>query len=130
MLSLQDIANYIQTIAPDASVYIGTLDANKEKCIGLYITNRIPSILGVGGANNISYRILSIDLLIHWSENSIETFNKASEIYEKLEGINNIIIGNTEIVLIEPIDSSPIDLYKDMHNISEALIRLTIYYKK
>jgi hypothetical protein len=127
---MQDIANYIQTIVPDASIYIGTLDANQEKCIGLYVTNRIPSILGIGGANNISYRILSIDLLVHWTENSIETMNKANEIYEKLEGVSNITLGNTEVVLIEPIDSSPVDLYKDVHNISEALIRLTIYYKK
>lgn len=130
-MMLSDVRDYIATlnIAVDNNVYMGKLDAKKDKSIGVYNLkqNRQP-ITPLGGVG--SYNVKGISLLVHWNKSPRETEEIALKLYKELEKCRNIEINNKKILFIEHLHNEPIFVDTDQNGIHEYVIECLFYYER
>lgn len=129
MLGLADVRDYIKTFKLAENYYIGKLDSKKDKSIGIYQrkTNYSPrKCIG----NTETYDRKPISILVHWNQNAKETESQAFLLYEKLEGIHNLYMGETYILFADVLNVEPVDVGTDDNNVYERVIEFDLYYKK
>lgn len=111
--------------------YIGKLDNNKMKSIGVYQLPTSSRNVAIGGLENTQIKEKNVSILIHWNQNADETELKSLELYYKLLNAQNFKI--TENILVNYIDllvPEPIDVGTDSSNVYERVIQARFYYKE
>lgn len=132
MISLKNVSDWVKNLDTKFKYYyIGTLDSKKDNSLGVYNLKRsIKPIVAIGGLNNALYNIKRISLLVHGNKSSIETEDRAFQLYEELMNNKPNKIGNHHIYFIGMMTNEPVDVGRDDNGICEYVIELEIYYKR
>lgn len=133
MLPIKDIRGYIASldIAADDHVYIGKLDSKKQKSIGVYSrpVNGSPNI-ALGGLACTTYVTKPVSLLIHWNKNAHESEETAYLLFDKLQRVTSLTIGNTPINYLRLMVPEPQDVGTDDNGVYEYVIWLDFIYER
>ena len=130
-MTLDDVLAFIETLDTGAeNFYCGTLNAKKDKSIGVYQRkiSRSPNI-AVGGKECTKTGIKEVSLLVHWNENSHETEIAAQRIYDFLSEARGVVIGGCNVSYIQLLLIEPVDVGTDAQGVFERVIEFDIYYQ-
>lgn len=133
MLKTTDIREWIASlgIAEDEHVYMGKLDNKQQKSIGVYSRSSSgPPNVALGGLDYTSYDVRSISLLVHWNRSKPESEAAAYELFEKLENVSSLSIGDTHINYIRLMVPEPQDVGTDDNGVYEYVIWLDFIYQR
>ena len=133
MLKTTDIREWIASlgIAEDDNVYMGKLDNKQERSIGVYSRSSSgqPNI-ALGGLDFTSYDVRPISLLVHWNRSKQESEEASYELFEKLENVSSLDIGDTHINYIRLMVPEPQDVGTDDNGVYEYVIWLDFIYQR
>ena len=133
MLKLTDVRAWIASlgIAEDQHVYIGKLDNKQQKSIGVYgRSSSGPPNIALGGLEYTTCDTKRISLLVHWTRNKTESEAAAYELFEKLENVSSLSIGDTHINYIRLMVPEPQDVGTDDNGVYEYVIWLDFIYQR
>lgn len=132
MLTLKEVLSWIKTLDTKFdNYYIGTLDAKKDRSLGIYDLKRESSpAISLGGLECTKYAVKKVSLLIHWNNASDETEEQAIRLFEELLGIQVQKIGEYDIYFVGLLTNGPVNVGRDDKGICEYVIELEIYYKR
>jgi len=129
MLTKSDVKDWLKGYGMTDHYYTGVLNAKQDKSIGVY--NRKSSGAPVTALGRLSsYDVKAISILLHWTNNAVETEKVAIQLFKKIRAekqlkINNVFI-NT-IVLQVP---QPIEVGADENGVYEYVIDFDLYYTR
>lgn len=131
MLYLEDVRDYVAGlgITADDNVYMGKLDAKKQKSIGVYQLkqSRAPTVsLGDSG----TYKTKPISLLVHWNKSARDTEKTAYQLYELLRTTQNVETRGKRIICFQMLQEEPVDVGTDETGIYERVIEAIIFYER
>lgn len=125
-MQLSDVRDWLRTVFPEAEhFYIGRIDGNHEKCIGVYDGDPIPPVRCIGPQ---TYDTLSVSILVYWTDNARDTNAAARLLYDRLRTANFPTIGGTAVPLISLTNAAPVDCTRPDAPVYEQLIQAVIYY--
>lgn len=130
-MTLDDVLVFLETLNTGAeNFYCGTLDAKKDKSLGVYQlkASRLRNI-AVGGVDCTKTGIKSVSLLVHWNGNSHETEIAAQNIYNLLANARGVVIGGHSVSYIEMLLVEPVDVGTDDRGVFERVIEFNVYYQ-
>lgn len=110
--------------------YTGKIDNKQLKVLGIYdLSKTNPYIIPIGGNTNKIYNEKYYSILVHYSNNYVETENKGYEIVKAIiaENETNLIINDIEISDIQVISNNE-DVSTDDNGIYERVIQIKIIY--
>jgi hypothetical protein len=107
----------------------GFIDKNAKQCVAVYNRGSAAPKIALGGIENTSTNTLPVTLVVHWTDNTDTCEQKAQEIYERLFGASNFLMGTRRIAALYLLDPCPINVARDRNNIAEMVIRLNIIYE-
>ena len=126
MLTVNDLVQALKAKYTDIKFFNGCISKD-EKCVGVYARGNAAPITAIG--SQPSYGVLPVTLLVHWGENSSECETTANLLYEGLEaGIATL--GNTRVIQIQMLDSTPVNIGRDDNNTCEMTLRINIFYER
>ena len=126
MLKVSDFVQALKAKYPDIKFFNGCI-SRTEKCVGVYARGNAAPISAIG--KKPSYNVLPVTLLVHWGENSADCEATANNLYEGLEaGIETI--NNTRVIMIQMVDSTPVNIGRDDTNTCEMTLRINIFYER
>ena len=127
---LSDIRDYIDSLKIADHVYMGKLDAKKEKSIGVYHSKHSHAYkTAIGGPALESYGTLYVTLLIHWNQSPRDTEKAAKELFTAVRGTREASINNAKIKFIQPLNDIQ-DVGTDDAGIYEMVIEAAVIYGK
>lgn len=131
MMRLAAFKDWLKTQIPSIlKAYVGAINKNDTQCIGIYRRGNASPYIAVGGVACTTFAYTPVTILVHWTENADTCEIKANEIYEKLFGATNFMVGTTRVISVNLLDPCPIDVGRDDKNIAECVIRLNIIYER
>ena len=131
MVYLSDIRDWLKGFGIGEHFYIGKIDAQQTKAIGIYQRdNKVPAKMALGGLDNLKHDKKEISILLHWTQNANETERKAYELFENLRNVRNITIGESHVYFLMLRVPEPIDVGTDDNGIYERVIWLDLYYER
>ena len=131
MLSLADVRDWIKTFGVGEHFYIGKLDGKKEKSVGIYQRKTSGSpMIPIGGMDNKKYEVKPVSILLHWTKNARETEEASFDMFNKLLGVSNVMIGETHINYIHLMVPEPQDVDTDDAGVYERVIWFDLYYER
>lgn len=131
ILKLSQVRDWLKSFDIAENYYIGKLDNKKEKAIGVYSLNRPQKpVIAIGGAENSTYKIKSVSVLIRWNKNADETETAAFSLYEELLLLKSFYIDSVKINFIKLRVSEPIDVGTDEKGVYERVIEFDLYYER
>lgn len=85
-LTLEQVAGWLlqQDAELEGRVTVGAIDANYDRCVGVYNDNRASGgqRICIGGEAYTRYAYKYVTLLVHWTTNPSAAEKKAIELYE------------------------------------------------
>ena len=131
MLTLGDIRNYLAGLGIADQVYIGKLNNKKDHSIGVYHRKGSGSpVTALGGIENSSYDIRRISLLIHWDKDVNASERTAYELYNKLQNVSSLNIGDTHVNFLILQTPEPEDVGTDDNGVYEYVIWMDFVYQR
>lgn len=132
MLVLSDVRDWVKTLNVAENYYIGRLDAKQEKSIGVYnLARRGAPVMAIGGAEQTSYDVKSVSLLLHWNRNARETEAAAHVLWNRLLRAGRAVTpGGVTMQYIRPTVPEPIAVDTDENGVYEYVIEMDIYYRR
>lgn len=131
MMRLSDIRDYIDSLGIAAHVFMGKLDAKKERSIGVYNSKHSHDYkTAIGGPALQSYGMKYVSFLIHWNKSPRDTEDAAILLFEVLERANEVTINNATIKFIQLLTNEPVDVGTDDAGIYEMVIEAAVIYQK
>ncbi len=131
MLTLGDIRNYLAGLGIADQVYIGKLNNKKDHSIGVYHRKGSgPPVTALGGIENSSYDIRRISLLIHWDKDVNASERTAYELYNKLQNVSSLNIGDTHVNFLILQTPEPEDVGTDDNGVYEYVIWMDFVYQR
>ncbi len=129
MITLANVLDYLKSFNLFEHYYIGKLDNKQDKSLGVYSLKRNePPVTAFGGKS--TYDIIGVSLLIHWNKSADDTEKTARQLYEKLQTVKNVEIGNTKVYMIQLLMPEPVDVGTDDKSVYEQVIEFKIYYER
>lgn len=127
-----EIRDWLKTLDVAEHYYIGRLDNKKEKSLGVYGKARSgPPVMAIGGAENSSYDIKSVSLLLHWNRNMNETEEAAQRLWNCLFCVTGVDVpSGSHIQYIQPNVPEPVAVGTDDSGIYEYVIEINIYFRR
>lgn len=127
MITKENILLWLKKLPVKAdNYYCGYLDNKKEKSFGIYdLKNRFKK--AVGGKETTLTHKKGVSILIHWTQSTRETENKAVELYKAIQQASHDI-NNLPVSYIEMAQNAPVDVGADENGIMEQVIEFNIYY--
>lgn len=129
MITLKDVRTFLKTKIQCDNWYGGKIDANKDKCIGIYNIQGNKPYIALGGLENTSYSSKAISILVHWTNNSNTAEEKAQEVYNALFGQTGEIAGH-RVISFDMQTDEPVSIGADSNGIFEYVINLKIKYER
>jgi hypothetical protein len=131
MMTLANVKDWLKTVVTeDAGFYIGKIDGDKEKCIGVYGMKLGQPVIAIGGMSNTTYAYKPVSILIHWTTNASTTELIAQALYENMIGQSDISIGGHRVICFDMQTPEPVPVGTDNHNIFEYVIETNIIYER
>lgn len=130
-MMLADIRDYVDTLKIANSVYMGKLDAKKEKTIGVYNSkHNHPYRTALGGTQMQSYGIKYVTLLVHWNKSLRDTEKVANSLFDAIKQAREVTVNNAHIKYIQPLTDGPVDVGTDNAGIYEMVIEAAVIYER
>ncbi len=128
---LIDLKNWLKTKTDcGEAVTLGGIDANRERCIGIYARDPDDRGMGahicLGGAAMTKTRPLYAEILIHWGRDAAAAEEKAWEIWALFAGLTDAWLGQAPVYLAQP-GTAPLPRDRDGRGICEYAVRLTLW---
>lgn len=126
---VKEFIAFLKEKFPGVKFFNSTVDKSSKQCIGVF--TRAEGPVQYVGPNNISYGILPVSIVIHWTEDAGICEEMARDVYETFQSVNKEIApsGDT-IAFINLLDAKPVWTGRDEHNIAEYVIRANIIYER
>jgi hypothetical protein len=130
-MTLEQIRDWLQEhMPPGALIFVGRIDGNLEKCIGVYgAKSGARQQICIGGAEQTRYQEKKISLLIHWTKNPSEAEKTANQLYKLLYGQTRLDMGGVRVLWIDP-GAAPFSAGFDRRGIAEYVMNATFYYER
>ena len=132
ILSLEQVKNWIKTIAPETAgkIAVGNIDGNKEYFVGVYDGKRPPpQRICIGGYEQTRYAQKTVRILLHWSKIPVEAEAEAQSLWASMSGANGFMMGKIPVVSIDA-SGSPVSVGRDEYGVCEYVINLIITYER
>ena len=132
-LKLEDVRELLSSFAivEEENLYMGKLDAKRDKSIGVYNLNRNkPFKTALGGDANKTYGEKQVSILVHWNKSTRETEEKALELFQMLRSVRDVTVNNIRIQFIRMLTEEPVDVNTDENNIYERVIEMEMIYER
>ncbi len=111
-------------------IYVGTIDGNAEKCLGVYLQKRSgPARICLGGPSQTKTDELQATILVHWGKSSVQAEAKACDIWQLFYGLTDTIMGGTRVYYADP-GAGPIPVGRDERGVFEYVVNVRLIYKK
>ena len=128
-LYLEDIQLIVKSMVLASNVYIGKLDAKKQKSIGVYNFKRGDAYEhGIG--QELSYGAKKVTFLVHWNKSPTETEKAAIALFNNLRSIRNEEINGKTILFVRPLVNAPVDVGTDDAGIFEMVIEAEFIFER
>ena len=128
---LADVRDYIGELKISDHVYMGKLDAKKEKSIGVYNSkHEHPYKTAIGGPELESYGTKYVTLLVHWNKSPRDTEKAANDLFDTIRQAREVTVNNMLIKFIQPLTDDPVDVSTDDAGIYEMVIEAAVIYRK
>lgn len=125
MMSLAGIAAWLEsTLDVGDGIYIGHIDANKQRCIGIY--SRVSAgkqHIAIGGLEATQTAEKSISVLVHWTNNADTAEAKAHQVYQALRDIEGVYYSEYRT-------PEPVSVGRDENGIFEYVIEVKLLYER
>lgn len=129
-MMLSDVRDYIASLNLADYVYMGKLDAKKEKSVGVYNSKHQHAYQTViGGYELKSYDSKYVTLLVHWNKSPRDTEKAAMDLFEKLKEVRNVTINDETIKFIQPLYNIQ-DVGTDDAGTYEMVIEVAVIYER
>ena len=128
-MRVSDIRDYIETLGLADIVYSSKMPVDgTPRMIGVYNSKHpYPYKPAIGG--QMSYGILHVTILIHWTRNPDETEEQTDRVFKALTEAREAEVNGKTIKFILP-EYEAMDVGTDPNGIFERVIEAAIYYKK
>ncbi len=128
-MRVSDIRDYIETLGLADIVYSSKMPVDgTPRMIGVYNSKHpYPYKPAIGG--QMSYGILHVTILIHWTRNPDETEEQTDRIFKSLTETREAEVNGKTIKFILP-EYEAMDVGTDPNGTFERVIEAAIYYKK
>ena len=111
-------------------IYVGTIDGNAEKCLGVYRQKRSGAArICLGGATQTKTDELLVSILVHWGKSAVEAEDKAQEIWQLFYGLTDTGMDGGRVCYADP-GACPIPVGKDERGVFEYVIEVRLIYEK
>lgn len=132
-MKMENLLDWLDSLALADHVYANRLENKKEKSIGLY--DRTQSfgrpVMALGGAENSSYDVWALSVLVHWTRGFRESEAAAGAVWDALNGAKHIDIpGGQYIQFIQMNVPRPVYVSTDANGIHEYVINFNLYYRR
>lgn len=128
-MRVSDIRDYIETLGLADIVYSSKMPVDgTPKMIGIYNSKHPYPYKPAIGAR-VSYGILHVTILIHWTRDPDETEEKTKEVFKALTQTREAEVNGEVIKFILP-EYEPVDVGTDPNGMFERVIEAAIYYKE
>jgi hypothetical protein len=127
-MELEDVRDWLKVIWPDGTYTVGTINAKRDRSVGVYQLHRQNEAKGcVGGGIQTGRKAVS--LLVHWNTNATETEQAAGRLLTALKtNYRAQQIGAFTANYVRPLNNEPIDVGQDDAGVYERVVELEIYY--
>ena len=128
-MRVKDIRDYIETLELADQVYSSRMPVDgTPRMIGIYNSKHpYPYKPAIGG--EMSYGILHVTILIHWTRDPDETEAQTDRFFRILKEVKDEEINGETIKFILP-EFEPQDVGTDPNGVFERVIEAAIYYEK
>lgn len=128
-MTLLNLADMLSSLLETENVYAGNIDANIDRCIGVY-NGRKGSVhrTCLGGEEYTKTKEKNISILIHWTDNPSDTEQNAFRILDTLVKVRNYKYDGGVLRIMTLND--PVSVGKDDRGICEYVIEGKIFYEK
>ena len=131
MIGLADVRDWVETLGIGEHFYIGKLDNNLEKSIGIY--QRKPSgrpDIALGGLSCTKTETKQFSILIHWNKYADQTEKAAHELYDKFLRVTDLTIAGNHVNYLRLEVPEPVDVGTDDNGVYERVIWLNLIYER
>lgn len=129
-MTVLNIADVIADILSLESVYAGRIDANQEKCIGVYNARNQPARrMCIGGSSCTKMHEKRFTLLIHWTDNPSQAEDQAETVAKALEAIRNYKLDGIGVIRFA-VPSQAVPVGFDERGIAEYAIETKVIYEE
>ena len=127
----EQVKNWLKTkIDVGQGIYVGTIDGNMEKCLGVYLQKRSgPARICLGGPSQTKTDELQTAILVHWGKSSVQAEAKACEVWQLFYGLTDTIMGGTQVYCADP-GAAPVPVGRDEKGIFEYVVNVRLTYEK
>lgn len=126
-MTLEDVLELIKSITDADHYYCGILDAKKNKSLGVYQGRAIAYQMPISRARGSHTK--TIKVLVHWTNDPIETEEAALEVFKALESVRVTELGDYVYDFIKLMYEEPTDVGQDSYGVFERVIEAEIYYQ-
>lgn len=128
-MTLLETADMLADVLGIEDVYAGNIDANRDKCIGVYASkSTYPSKLCIGGKPCTITHEKHISVLVHWTDNPTTAESAANEILDKLTDVHGYTAGQHTVGFLSCSEAH--NAGRDERGICEYVIDVTVYYER
>ena len=128
-MTLAEIRDWLKTFGLFDYYFIGTIDGSKENVLGVYTRTATPTPPHALGQRS-SYVINGVKVLIHGNQNENKTQLLANQLFENLQDITGVEVGDNLIYYVRLRSNEPISVGMDAHRIFEFVIDFDIYSRR
>lgn len=128
-MTAANIKNFIKTMLPDAEVIVNGINANVQKCIGVYDAKTPPEPrVCIGGKKNTKWQPKRFSILVHWTDSPVECEKFAQQIKELFHGKSNLEMDGIHVCSCAA--ANPSWAGRADNRVCEYIIKLDINYKE
>lgn len=124
-----DIKNYIKSQLTDAEVIVCGINADQERCIGVYDSRTKPARrVCIGGKDSTTYQTAAYTVLVHWTDNPVAAEAMARTVAALFDRISNITMDGVPV--ISSTATQPRWAGRAVNRCCEYTFDITINYKE
>lgn len=131
-MTLYSVRDWLKTLGIGENFYVGRLEDNKEKSLGVYKRDeKTADRICVGGYENNGYETLKVSILLHWNKSARETEDAGIQLFNELRKYRGggFYIGSNFVNGVRLATTCAVDVGADNKKIFERVIWLDIIYK-
>lgn len=129
-MMLADVRDYVEGLNIAEHVYMGKMDAKKEKSIGVYHSKHTHAYkTAIGGPALESHGIKHVTLLVHWNKSPRDTERVTKDLFKALLRAREEKINEKTIKFIQPL-YEPQGVGTDDNGVYEMVIEAAVIYEK
>lgn len=128
----EQVKNWLKQQLSDVGqgIYVGTIDGNAEKCLGVYLQKRSGAArICLGGPTQTKTAELWVTVLVHWGKSSVQAEAKACAIWQLFYGLTDTVMDGAQVYYADP-GAEPVPVGRDEKGIFEYVVNVRLIYKK